>query len=142
MLLLVEHVHDLDLTGVEEPMIVPEVLLGQLDLRPHRVAVPQFHLLDLCLGFDDIAVSNLTIIHIRVNPEHIIRPYPHGILTLDIGLEHNKRLLLNDIIVPKNNLKLFLLPFTQNGTCRIYDTPLSEHYISLDLILAHVYGLL
>lgn len=142
MLLLVKHVHDLDLTGVEEPMIVAEVLFRQLDLRPNRVAVPQLHLLDLCLGFDDIAVPNLTIVHIRINPEHIIRSDPHGILTLDIGLEHNERLLLNDIVIPENNLKLLLLPFTQNGARWIDDTPLPEHYITLDLVLAHVYRLL
>lgn len=138
MFLFVKRINYFDFTRIEKSVVITKILFRKFNFRTYWITVAQFHLFYFCFWFNYIAVPNIAVVNIWENSKNIVWSYTHCVLSFYIWFENDQCLLLNNVVITKNNFKWFLFSFTQNWTGGIDDASLTKHNISLDFILTHV----
>jgi hypothetical protein len=99
-----------EFTGGEEAVAVLEGVFAHSDLRAHNVVVPQFNLLELYFGLEDVAVPDFAVGQKTLNAKDVIGPYFNfrG-LEFVVIFDDDGRFLLYDVVVPEDKLLGFVL---------------------------------
>lgn len=77
----------------------------------------------------------------RAYAKHIIAADPHYVVLL-VRLEDYKCPLFNHIVIPEDDLVVLLLLLADNRAGWVDNTPLTEHYVTKNLVVTHVQILL
>lgn len=113
--------------------MISYVLFGDLCIGAYDVVVTYNSLFYFCSRLDAIPISDLGVVDVRFDAEDVIASDTHSIVLL-CWLEHNNRSFLNDVVIPKDDLKVLLLFFADNRASWIDYTPFPKRNISNNLI--------